>query len=183
MSLRTHALALAVACLPLCLPVPALAADPHLRLPAFDHLRRTATESVNITIGHGLLSLATFALKHDKNPQDQEALEVLSGIKGIYIRSYEFSGDNMYSQSDIDAVRAQLSSPGWSPLVEVRKSDLDSDAENVDVFVSVDDEKVNGFAIVASGPRRFTIVNIVGTVDLAKLAQMQDSLGLPSLHL
>ena len=36
-----------------------------------------------------------------------------------------------------------------------------------------------GFAVVASEPREFTIVNIVGAVDLEKIGALQKQLGLP----
>jgi hypothetical protein len=107
MSLRLRAIVLVAALVPLSLPITALAGDAQLHLPAFDHLQRTATDSVNITIGHGLLSLAAFAMKHDRNAKDQEALEVLRGLKAVYVRSYEFADDNMYSKADVDSVRAQ----------------------------------------------------------------------------
>jgi len=38
---------------------------------------------------------------------------------------------------------------------------------------------VTGFAVVASEPREFTIINIVGAVDLEKIAALQKQLGLP----
>lgn len=136
-------------------------------------MQRSATESVNITIGHGLLSLATFALKHAE-PRDAEALGVLRGIESITVRSYEFDADGMYSKADIDSVRAQLTSPGWSPLVQVRQRD---DGENVDVYVSLDHDKMNGLAIVASSARKFTIVNVIGSIDPRELALLQERLG------
>ncbi len=181
MSLRTRLIALAAASLPVLAPAAALAADPQLKLPKFEHLQRNATESVNITIGKGLLHLASFALRHDKHkrPEDAQALEILSGLKAIYIRSYEFPEDNMYSQSDIDAVRAQLTGPGWTPLAQVRQRRTEADAEDVDVYVSLENDKVNGLAVVASGARKFTIVNIVGSIDPEKLADVEERFGIP----
>ena len=40
---------------------------------------------------------------------------------------------------------------------------------NVDVFVLIDGDKAQGLAIIASEPREFTIVNIVGNIDLEQL--------------
>jgi hypothetical protein len=175
MLLRACVISVAIACV----PVAAFAGNPQLRLPAFDDLQRSATESVNITIGHGLLSLATFALKHDQ-PRDEEALEVLRGIESITVRSYEFDADGMYSKADVEAVRAQLTAPGWSPLAQVRQR---AKGEDIDVYVSLDHDKMNGLAIVASSARKFTIVNVVGTIDPSKLAIVRDRLGLPGLSM
>jgi hypothetical protein len=47
----------------------------------------------------------------------------------------------------------------------------------------VDRDKVNGLAIIASEPRELTIVNIVGSVDLQKLHQLEGHFGVPKLQL
>jgi hypothetical protein len=39
----------------------------------------------------------------------------------------------------------------------------------------------NGLAIIASEPREFTIVNIVGSIDLAKLHRLEGKFGIPRL--
>jgi hypothetical protein len=173
MSLRACVVSVAIACL----PVAAFAGNPQLRLPSFDHLQHSAIDSVNITIGHGLLSFATLALQPDE-PRDAEALAVLRGIESITVRSYQFAVDGMYSKADIDSVRAQLTAPGWSPLAQVRQRDK---GEDVDVYVSLDHDKMNGLAIIASSARKFVIVNIIGSIDPSKLAAVQERLGLPRL--
>ena len=40
-----------------------------------------------------------------------------------------------------------------------------------------------GLAIIASEPRQFTIVNIVGAVDVEKLHQLEGRFGVPKLEL
>jgi len=167
-----------VAAVAVCLPLVCLAADPELKLPAFDHLQQIATDSVNVSLGPWPLGLAAWALNAE-SPQNADLREILRDVKSINVRSFEFDADNMYSESDIDDVRHQLSSPGWNALAQIRQRR--SGKEDVDVFVSMDRDKVNGVAIIASGPRRFTIVNIVGSIDPAKLAKLEDRFGLPSL--
>jgi hypothetical protein len=49
--------------------------------------------------------------------------------------------------------------------------------------MSVFQGKANGLAIIASEPREFTIVNIVGAVDLEKLRQLEGQFGIPKLEL
>ena len=176
MSLRTRAIALVLSSAALVIPLTVLAADPQLKLPRFDHLQRTATASVNVTIGDGLLKLASIAVKHSNDLEGREALEVLRGLKAIYVRSYEFPEDNMYSKEDVESVRAQLSQPGWSPLAQIRQRH--AEREDVDVYVSLENDKVNGLAIVATCPRKFTIVNIVGSIDVEKLAAIEERFGI-----
>src|SRR4029453_3459011 len=100
---------------------------------------------------------------------------VLSGIKSIVVRSYEFDSDFVYSKDDVEAVRKQLSAPGWTQLAQVRKRDK---AQEVDVYVALTDDQAKGFAIVASEPRKFTILNIVGSIDLEQIAKLQHHMDL-----
>ncbi|MEP7244839.1 MAG: DUF4252 domain-containing protein [Gammaproteobacteria bacterium] len=181
MPLRSRVIALTAA-LCLALPVAALAADPQLRLPAFPNLERVASNSVNLSMGRAPLALAALVL----GTQDADTAEVqdlLRSLKSVSVRSYEFAADNMYSAADVDQVREQLSAPGWNALARIKQQQM-PEAENVDVYVSTgNDDQINGIAVVAQGARRFTIVNIVGPIDAAKLAKLQGHFGLPSLSM
>ena len=144
-------------------------AAPSWSLPSFSHLQSKATEVVDITLGTWPLALASKLMDAD-DAEDAEVKKLISGIKSIAIRSYEFDSDFAYSKEDVDAVREQLSAPVWTHLVQVRKR---VKAQDVDVYVALDDDQAKGFAIVASEPRKFTIVNIVGAIDLEQIAKLQ----------
>jgi len=92
------------------------APNPRLVLPEFSTLAQKATESVTITLDAALLAMAGRFLDGN-DPQDAATKEILKGLQGIYVRSYTFDRDSAYHQADIDAVRNQLSAPGWSRLV------------------------------------------------------------------
>lgn len=172
MSMPTRALA----CLVLCLPAMALAAGPQLRLPAFDQLQRIATDSVNVSIGPWPLGIAA-AMLDGKDARDAQLQELLRGVKAIYVRSFEFASDNRYSQADLAVVREQLSASEWRPLAQIHSHP----DESVDVYVCMANEKVSGLAVVASGPRELTIINVVGSIDPQKLAVLEHRFGLPNL--
>jgi len=163
-----------------CLPLTCLAGDPELKLPAFEHLQAVATESVNVTLGAGPLALARLALDSGTDDRDTAELrEILQGLKSVNVRSFQFARDHMYSAADLQGLHAQLADSGWSALAQVRQHH-DSD-QDVDIFVSTDHEKINGITLLVSAPRSFTVVNVVGSIDPAKLAKLQGKLGLPSL--
>jgi Domain of unknown function (DUF4252) len=75
-------------------------------------------------------------------------------------------------------VREQLAGAGWSPVTQVRSRD---DDEKVDIYVCMSHEAIIGLAVVASGKRKFTILNVVGSLDPQKLARIEDRFGLPQL--
>ncbi len=171
---REHARLLAAGAACLTLPLLAAAGNPQLRLPSFPDLKEQATESVDLTLGWMPLHLMGW-LMNDGDPESAEVRKTLQGLKSVQIRSYQFSADYAYPQAAIDQLRAQLSAPGWSPLVQVRKrgDQEGKDKENVDIYVALEDKKVRGLVIIACEPREFTIVNIVGTIDLDQIASLR----------
>jgi hypothetical protein len=162
----------------LALPLPAFS-GPLLKLPDFDRLTDKAAESVTITLDPVLVGLATRFLD-SANPEDAAVKDVIRGITGIYVRSFKFDRDFEYPVADIEAVRKQLAAPGWQRLMQARSR---REQTKVDVYLSVDGGKANGLALIASEPREFTIVNIVGLVDLAKLHKLEGQFGIPRLEI
>ncbi|MEJ1963728.1 MAG: DUF4252 domain-containing protein [Gammaproteobacteria bacterium] len=138
------------------------AGSPRLKLPSFANLESQAVESVDVTFGWVPLHLAGWFIGDD-DPDGAEVRQLLKSIKSISVRHYRFGSDFVYSMKDLDAIRAQLSGQGWFPLVQVRDRRQD---ENVDVFFALDGDKITGVAIIASEPREFTILNIVGKLDM-----------------
>jgi len=169
--MNARLLTVAAACLTL--PLLATAQGPELRLPSFAGLKEHATESVDLTLGWMPLHLMGW-LMSDADPDTAHVKETIKGLKSVQIRSYQFSADYAYPQADVEQLRAQLAGPGWSPLVQVRgRGDREGKGrENVDIYVSLEDKKVKGLVIIACEPREFTIVNIVGTVDLEQISSL-----------
>jgi hypothetical protein len=150
-----------------------------LRLPEFAALTSKASESVAVTLDPQLLGLACRFL-NGEDPQQAAARKLCASLTGIYVRSYSFDTDYAYPKADIDAVRKQLSAPGWSRLVEARSK---KDQTDVDVYVLIDGGKARSLAIIASEPREFAIVNVIGNIDLEQLHQLEGNFGVPKLEL
>jgi Domain of unknown function (DUF4252) len=170
-----HCIAL---CLALGLAPTLMAQNAELNIPDFKGLEHKARESVNITIGGWLLHTAG-AFIDEKDEDAAATKKLLSGIKSVQVRSFEFDADNAYPTADVDAVRRQLEAPGWSQLVKVRNRNH----EDVDIYLFIENDRTRGLAIVASEPREFTIVNIVGSINLEDLPKLQKQLHLPKMSL
>ncbi|MHB8815602.1 MAG: DUF4252 domain-containing protein [Steroidobacteraceae bacterium] len=163
------------------LPALASAADPgRLQLPDFSALSKKATQSIDISLDPSLLRLASGAINSDTNGNGAAVNDLIQGIRGIYVRSYTFDKPGEYSKADVKAVQAQLLAPGWQPIVSTH--DL-KQGSNVDIYVLRTGNRTDGIAIVAAQPRQLTIVNIVGSIDLSKLAQLQGQFGVPKVGL
>ena len=156
-----------------------LAATPgELLLPDFRGLEARASDSVNISLDPWLLNLMGVVM----NASDADAADtkrIMRGIKSIQIRSFEFDKDFAYPAAEIDGVRRQLNAPGWNRLLQTHNA---ASSENVDIYLLSEDQQPRGFALICSEPKSFTIINIVGTVNVQDLAKLQSRLDLSKLR-
>jgi len=151
-----------------------------LQLPEFAALADKASETVNVTLDASLLRMACRFLKADEDPEQAAAKKLCTGLTGIYVRHFAFDNDYAYPTGDLNGVRRQLSAPGWSRIVEARSK---KENTNVDVFVLLNGDKAQGLSIIASEPREFTIVNIVGNIDLEQIHDLEGNFGVPNLEI
>jgi hypothetical protein len=161
------------------LTVPAFAAGPaaKLFLPDFSALGPGASDSVSIALDAPLLAIAARFL--DGGDPDERAIkEMVAGLQGIYVKSYTFDKAFAYPADDVDLVRKQLVGPAWQKIIETKDAKQQT---SVDIFICQVHDKPAGLAIIATEPRQFTIVNIVGFIDLAKLHKLEGRFGIPKL--
>lgn len=130
-----------------------------LHLPDYSHLARKASDSNTVNLSGTLLKLASIAA-------EDEASQLLASIEAVQVRNFEFADEGAYSSDDVEAVRRQLTSPRWSQVARVRER---RGAEQVDVFICIDDDKTCGLAVIVAEPRELTIVNVVGSIAIEKL--------------
>lgn len=173
--MKTQIVSLALACV--LAPILGIAQDAQLKLPEFKSLAGKATESVNISLSPWLLRMAGSFID-DKDEDAAATKHMLAGIKSIQVRSYQFASENAYSAADIDAVRSQLAAPGWSQVMQVHHREK---SEDVDMYVLIENNVTKGFALIASEPREFTIINIVGSINVSDLPKLEGHLHLPKL--
>ncbi|MFN2455097.1 MAG: DUF4252 domain-containing protein [Pyrinomonadaceae bacterium] len=159
---------------------PARAQDARLRINDLDRLAAKAATSVNVNIDGSLLQQAAKFLS-GKDPEEAKVKDMIAGIKGIYVKSFEFDEAGTYTEADVQAIRSQIQrEPGWTSIIEVRSK---RDDLNVEVYVKKDGESVTGLAVIGTDLKNLTIVNIVGAVDLDKLSQLEGNFGVPLLEL
>ena len=141
----------------------------------FPDLEDRAIEVVDVTLDATMIRLASKFFS-GRDADEREIRELLSGLQGIYVRSYTFAKDGEYDRKLIDRVKSQLGAT-WKPLVTVRSKTRD----NVNIMADVRGDRINGLVIVASEPREFTVVNIVGNIDIDRLSRLEGEFGIPRI--
>jgi Domain of unknown function (DUF4252) len=145
--------------------------------PSLDELSHRATESVDVTLDAPLLHLASQFLSAD-DPDEARVKKLISKLKGIYVRSFEFDKDGQYAMSDVEAVRAQLKGPGWSRIVGVKSLK----GENSEVYLKTDGNDVSALVVIDAEPRELTIVDIDGPINPEELSELGGHLGVPKFN-
>jgi hypothetical protein len=150
--------------------------DSRLQLASLDHLAAKASQTVDVSIDERLMRLASKVFK-DEDVDEREIKKLVAGIKGIYVKSFEFENDGQYTPADLETIRTQLRGPGWMRLVNVTSKK----EGNLEVYLLMNGETVGGLAVLSTGVRELAVVNIVGPVDLEKLARLEGQFGVPEL--
>ena len=141
-----------------------------------DALAAKAAETVDVNIDESLMQMTAKFLS-SKDPDEAKVKDLVNGLKGIYVRSFEFETEGQYVAADLEPIRAQLRGAGWTRLVNV----VSKKEGNVEVYLQFAGEMVNGLAVLHTDDKELTVVNIVGPVDLDKLAQLEGQMGIPDM--
>jgi hypothetical protein len=163
-----------------CTAVTAFAQSARLQLGTLDRLSLVADQTVDVTVDQNVLKLARIFISKSKKPDEQKVAELISEIEGIYVKHFKFEKPGQYSMADVEAIRAQLQSPGWSRMANVRSK---RNGQNLDVYTMINGNKVGGLAVLATEDTELTVVNIVGPIDLEKLSDLEGSFGIPGLEI
>lgn len=150
-----------------------------LKLDSLERLSPKAEERVQIEIDGALLKFAA-ALLSEEDEDERNVKEIIAGLKGVYVRSYESKAGAQFTDADLAPLRDQLRTQGWSRIVDVKsREETDDDAE---IYVLTEKEGVEGMAILTSESKELTVINIVGSIDPNKLRLLEGTLGIPRIH-
>jgi hypothetical protein len=148
---------------------------------AFVELAGENGELVEVSIGPALLN--AIASGEKKGSAD---LSALSGLKGIYAYVVGLEDDPVRTEKArklaVD-IEAKLVRENWERVVRVRDK-----GERVNVFTKpgrAGEGKVDGLVVIVFDGDGSEVVfcNLVGTIDLAKLGAISDSVDVPGLDL
>ena len=153
--------------------------DGRLRLESLERVATKASETVRIDVDGILLSLGKSMLSDD-DPDEKTVKEIIEGLRGVYVRSYEFKSEGEFKETDLDVLRQQLRGPGWSRLVDVKTHGTDFDG--AEVYALTNSGRVEGLAVLISEPKHLIVVNVVGSIDLDKLKRLEGTLGIPRIR-
>ena len=161
------------------LAVTAAAQDQRIQMGQLDRFADLADKVIDVTVDEGLIKLAMSALNPNRSPNEAKIKEILTGLKGVYVKRFEFDKEGIYTSADLESIRAQLNTPGWTRIANVRSKREGS----FDVVMMYEGSIVKGIGVLAAEPRALTVVNVIGAIDISKLRDLEGKFGIPSFGL
>jgi hypothetical protein len=160
--------------------ISANAQDARLQFERLNGLEDRAQDVVEVNIDGKLLDLAKRVMVKVNDPNSKKVAQAISGLKGIYVRVYNFEKENEYNIADVEQIRSQLNAPGWEKLANVRSK---KNNQKVDVYTMFTGDVMSGVAVVLSESKSIALVNIIGPIDIDLLAELSGKLNIPKIEI
>jgi hypothetical protein len=151
-----------------------------LKLNTFEKLKDKASDSTDLTLSKDLLKMGAGFLGSDADAAKVKKLA--AGLNGILIRSLEFEKEGAYTNADVQALIAEMGSPGWSLVISAdEKSGSGHEISRVWIKGSENGE-LGGLRILSAEPKELSAIEILGRVRLEDLKDL-GGLGVPDLNI
>jgi hypothetical protein len=140
-------------------------------------LAARASDVTEVTLGKNMLDFAAKFM--DGKDKDQASVkQLIQGLDGIYVRSYEFDKPGEYSMEQVESLRKNFETSEWSPMVRERER---KSGETTDIMVKLVNGEPHGMFILTAEPKELTIVLILGPIRMDQLSQLKGIAGLGAL--
>jgi hypothetical protein len=144
-----------------------------------DKLAEKASEVVDVSLDGALLQLAGRFLS-EKDPDEAHVKHLMGGLKGVYVKSFEFDERGQYKESDVEELRAQLRTPAWARIVTTRSK---REGENAEVYLKTEGGQIAGLVVIVAEPKELTIVNIIGSIRPEDIRDLGGRMGIPKIDI
>lgn len=151
-----------------------------LQFEKLNALETRARDVIEVNVDGKILELAKRVTAKVNDEKAKKVAQAISGLKGIYVRVYNFEKENEYNIADVDEIRAQLATPGWERLANVRSK---RNNQKVDVYTMFTGDKMDGVAVLISESKSVALVNVIGMIDIELLVELGGKLNIPNMDI
>ena len=151
-------------------------------LPAPSPIEKTladrAEHVTEVTLDKNMLALAGKFMGNDKDDDsdDKAVKSMIQGLRGVYVREYEFKDDNSYSADELEGLRKYMAGANWSPMVHERTK---GSKEGTDVYLKMVDGQIQGLFVLDAEQKELSLVLILGPIDMNEIGKMGGKFGIP----
>ena len=162
---------IAAACLTVLVALPVMAQEDALKdFPGYVDFGELSSvfgdPTVQISVGESLLGLVS-SLSASEDPEAAELFRRLNGVR-VNVFETESMVDGAFDL--VKAVSASLSSLGWESVVTVN-----SDDEQVRIFMMINNGQVEGITVMAVEETEAVFVNVIGSINPEELGKVMEN--------
>ncbi len=152
------------------------AAAQQIDLKSLDKFASSAKGTTRIDMDESMLKSATSFL-NGKKADEGTARKSTEGMKGFYLRSYEFDKKGTVKLDDLKPLHDQLKSPAWTVFLQSKEAD-----EQTEIWMHKTNGVADGMLLIAAEAEELTVINAIGVTNPADLAKIGGQLGSPKIE-
>jgi len=145
-----------------------------LDLSSLDRLADKAESKTEITLDEATLN-STTALLSEKKGTEAVARKAVEGLKGLFLRSYEFEKPGSFKLEDLKPLMDQLKAPNWTPILRAKEQD-----EQTEIWAHRTNGVIDGMVLIAAEEDEVTVINAIGLTRIEDLSKLRD-FGMPGI--
>ena len=135
-------------------------------LKSLDKIASKATSKTEINLDESMVKSASSLL--GGQTKDEVVLRTsASGIKGLYLRAYEFEDKNAYKMDDLKSLLDQLKAPDWVLFLKSEEGD-----EHTEIWMHRTRNEPDGMLLIAAESNELTVINAPGLSRLEDLGSL-----------
>jgi hypothetical protein len=107
---------------------------------------------------------------NQKNGDEAIAKKTIEGLKGFYLRAYEFGQKGAYTLEELKPLLDQLKEPNWKPILRNKEND-----EQTEIWMHMRNGEPDGMVLISAESNELVVINGIGVTrldDLKALGKM-----------
>jgi len=133
-------------------------------LKALDKFAALASGKTEINMDEATLKSAVGFL-NESNAGEALAKKSATNLKGLFLRSYEFSQKGVFKIEDIKPLVDQLKGPNWTSILRNQEAD-----EQTEIWLHRTNGQTDGLLLISAESNELTVINAIGIARLEDLS-------------
>src|SRR4029079_2950028 len=134
-----------------------------LDLKSLDKYAEKAKSKTEITMDEAMLKSAATSL-NEKQKDEEIAKRSVEGLKGFYLRVYEFDDKFEFKLENLKPLLDQLKAPDWKPVLRNKENN-----EQTEIWMHFTNGSADGMVLIAAESHELTVINGMGVTNMNDL--------------
>jgi hypothetical protein len=144
-----------------------------LDLKSLDKFAGQAKGVTQINLDESMIKSGS-GLLNDKKGDEAAAKKTITGLKGFYLRVFEFDKKGAYKSDDLKPIRDQFKGPDWTVFLQSREAD-----EETEIWIHKTKGEADAMVLLSAEPEELVVINVIGVGNPSDLGRIGSQFGVP----